>query len=313
MNNKNFIQRAYTVMEIRTGFATGLPVLSGGLFGAYLTGHLKFIPLLFMFMTGFCLNIVANVANEIRAYLKNEENEGTFTYHTGSEGLVRGDATFKDTIIVLLFFLGVSGFFGLSLVVITKNLNILFIGLASALAAITYSLGPKPYIIYPIGELVSGLFVGAISTLVSAYLQTDELSLAIIIYSIIPMIMTVFLMSTNNTSDFEKDKGSRLTLPHVIGFRNSIKLIIPEAVVMISAWISLYTLGYTTLIMLLSGLIIFYYYGYVRWYKDYYQIKEHYPAMGREFGPRPLLLIYSFNLILSFEFLIYLLLEIGGF
>ena len=104
MKNKSFFERAYTVMEIRTGFATGLPVLSGGLFGAYLAGHLKLIPLLLMFVTGFCLNIVANVSNEIRAYLKNEENENTFTHHAGSEGLVRGDATFKDSIIVLLFF-----------------------------------------------------------------------------------------------------------------------------------------------------------------------------------------------------------------
>lgn len=309
MKNKNFFQRAYTVMEIRTGFATGLPVLSGGLFGAYLAGQLKPMLLLLMFITGFCLNIVANVANEIRAYLKNEENEETFTHHAGSEGLVRGDATFKDSIIVLLFFLGISGLSGLSIVFITNNFNILLIGILSALAAICYSLGPKPYIVYPIGELVSGLFVGAISTLVSAYLQTGVLNAPVVIYSVIPMIMTVFLMSTNNTSDYEKDKGTRLTLPHVIGFRNSIKLIIPEALIMIAAWICLYVMGSITLIMLVTGLLIFYYYGYVRWYKDYYHIKEHYPTMGRDWGPRPLLLIYNFNLILALEFLVHLLLK----
>lgn len=60
---KNFFERAYTVMEVRTGFATGLPVLSGGLFGAYLVGQLKIVPLILMFITGFCLNIVANIAN----------------------------------------------------------------------------------------------------------------------------------------------------------------------------------------------------------------------------------------------------------
>ena len=150
---------------------------------------------------------MANVSNEIRAYLKNEENENTFTHHAGSEGLVRGDATFKDSIIVLLFFLGISGLSGITLVLITNNFNILAIGILSVIAAVCYSLGPKPYIVYPVGELVSGLFVGAISTIVSAYLQTDVLNAPIIIYSIIPMIMTIFLMSTNNTSDYEKDKG----------------------------------------------------------------------------------------------------------
>lgn len=309
MNQKNFFQRAYTVMEMRTGFATGLPVLSGGLFGAYLAGQLKLIPLLLMFVTGFCLNIVANVANEIRAYLEDEENEETFTYHAGSEGLVRGDATFLDSIIVLLFFLFISAVAGLSLVFITKNFNILAIGILSVIAAVCYSLGPKPYIVYPIGELVSGLFVGSISTLVSAYLQTDTLNLSIILYSITPMMMTVFLMSTNNTSDYQKDMGKRVTLPHVIGFRNSIKIIIPEALIMIAAWLMLYVIGSITLIMLVTGLLIFYYYGYIRWYKDYYHIKEVYPEMGREWGPRPLLLIYSFNLILSIEFFIYLLLR----
>lgn len=309
MNQKNFFQRAYTVMEMRTGFATGLPVLSGGLFGAYLAGQLKLIPLLLMFVTGFCLNIVANVANEIRAYLEDEENEETFTYHAGSEGLVRGDATFLDSVIVLLFFLSISAVTGLSLVFITKNFNILAIGILSVIAAVCYSLGPKPYIVYPIGELVSGLFVGSISTLVSAYLQTNTLNLPMILYSVIPMMMTVFLMSTNNTSDYQKDMGKRVTLPHVIGFRNSIKVIIPEALIMIAAWLMLYLTRSITFIMLVTGLLIFYYYGYIRWYKDYYHIKEVYPEMGREWGPRPLLLIYSFNLILSIEFFIYLLLR----
>lgn len=297
MTQKNFFKRCYTVMEIRTGFATGLPILSGGLFGAYLVGQLKLIPLILMFITGFCLNIVANVANEIRAYLEDEENEETFTYHAGSEGLVRGDATFLDSIIVLLFFLFISAVAGLSLVFITKNFNILAIGILSVIAAVCYSLGPKPYIVYPVGELVSGLFVGSISTIVSAYLQTDHLNLSVILYSIIPMMMTVFLMSTNNTSDFLKDMGKRVTLPHVIGFRNSIKIIIPEALIMIAAWLMLYVIGSITLVMLVTGLLIFYYYGYVRWYKDYYHIQDVYPEMGREWGPRPLLLIYSFNLI----------------
>ena len=174
MTQKNFFKRCYTVMEIRTGFATGLPILSGGLFGAYLVGQLKLIPLILMFITGFCLNIVANVANEIRAYLEDEENEETFTYHAGSEGLVRGDATFLDSIIVLLFFLFISAVAGLSLVFITKNFNILAIGILSVIAAVCYSLGPKPYIVYPVGELVSGLFVGSISTIVSAYLPNGS-------------------------------------------------------------------------------------------------------------------------------------------
>lgn len=298
-----FLKRIYSIIELRTGFATGLPIISGGLFGAYLIGELKLLPLIFMFISGFSFNLVANVANEIRAYIKNEENEDTFTGHIGSEGLVRGEAKLSDAIIVLLFLLMLGGASGLLVVLITKNIKILLIGLLSALAAIGYSLGPKPYIVYPIGELVSGIFVGAISSFVSSYIQTESINISIVLYSIISMIMTIFLMSTNNTSDYNKDKGTRVTLPHVIGFRNSIKIIIPEFIIMIVAWISLYLLGSITLFMLISGLGVVYYFGYVKWYKDYYKIEECYKEMGREWGPRPLLLIYSFHIIMSLEFL----------
>ncbi|MGL6106992.1 prenyltransferase [Romboutsia sp.] len=309
MNKKNFLQRIYTVMEIRTGFATGLPVLSGGLFGAYLNGNLNIWLLVLMFITGFCLNIVANIANEIRAFLKNEENEDTFTGHLGSEGLVRGDAKLIEAIVAMLFMLILSGICGLSIVFITKDINILIIGVLSVLAAVCYSLGPKPYIVYPIGELVSGIFVGAISCFVSAYIQVNTINYAIILYSVIAMIMTVFLMSTNNTSDYEKDMGTRTTLPHIIGFRNSIKIIIPEAMLMTLCWIILFITKNITIVMFISGLLVFYYYGYVRWYKDYYKIEKVYPQMGREWGPRPLLLINSFHLLLGAEFLIPLIMK----
>ncbi|WP_042275876.1 prenyltransferase [[Clostridium] dakarense] len=309
MNKKNFFERAYTVMEIRTGFATGLPVLSGGLFGAYTVGKLNILLLILMFITGFCLNIVANVANEIRAFLKNEENEDTFTGHLGSEGLVRGDAKLIDALIVMGALLIISGICGLSIVFITKNINILIIGLISVLAAIGYSLGPKPYIAYPVGEFVSGVFVGAISCFVSAYIQTNRANYAILLYSLIAMIMTVFLMSTNNTSDYEKDKGTRITLPHIIGFRNSIKIIIPEAVTMIVFWGILYFTNNISIIMFISGLVVFYYYGYLRWYRDYYKIEEVYPQMGKDWGPRPLLLIYGFHIVMSIEFLASLIIK----
>lgn len=301
---KAFLKRSYTVMEIRTGFATGLPILSGGLYGAYLVGTLRLVPLIFFFISGFCLNIVANVANEIRAYLKKEENKDTFTGHKGSEGLVRGEATLKDASIVLVAFLIVGGISGLMVVYSTKSFFVLSMGIIGAVAALTYSLGPKPYIVYPVGEVVSGVLVGGLSSFLSSAIQVKSINLEIFLYAVVPLIMTVFLMSTNNTSDYEKDKGFRRTLPHVIGFRNAIKIIIPEFILMISCWSMLYLIGGLTWWMWLSGLGIFYEFGYRRWYKDYYKIQEVYKEMGKEWGPKPLLLIYSFHTIMSLLFLI---------
>ena len=63
-----------------------------------------------MFVTGFCLNIVANVSNEIRAYLKNEENEEYF--HIIMLEVKDSYAVMQRSKIVSLsyyFFLGISG------------------------------------------------------------------------------------------------------------------------------------------------------------------------------------------------------------
>ncbi|MGL4850733.1 MAG: prenyltransferase [Clostridium sp.] len=298
------LKRIYTVTEMRTGFATGLPVLSAGLFGAYLKGELNIWLLGLMFISGFSFNIVANVANEIRGYLKKEDTKEVLTGHKGSEGLARGEATLKDAIIGLLIFFIIGSGAGLLIVFITKDIMILIIGMVSALMAICYSLGPKPYIVYPVGELVSGIFVGGISSLVSAYIQLGEVNVAVILYSVIGVFMTIFLMSTNNTSDYNKDMGHRVTLPHVIGFENSIKIILPEGILMILAFISLYLLGYISGYILIIGLMIIYYFGYEKWYKEYSKIKKPFKEMGRMWGPKPLLLIYSFNISMSILFLI---------
>ncbi|MGL5417268.1 MAG: prenyltransferase [Clostridium sp.] len=306
-----FFKRMYTVIELRTGFATGLPVLSAGLFGAYLKGSLNIFLLALMFISGFSFNIVANIANEIRGYLKNEETEETLTGHKGSEGLARGDANLKDAIIALGIFFVLGAGSGLLIVVITKDIMILIIGALSALAALCYSLGPKPYIVYPVGELVSGIFVGGVSSLVSAYIQFESLNLGLVLYSVIGVFMTIFLMATNNTSDYNKDMGSRTTLPHVIGFENSIKILFPEGMMMVLAFISIGILGYLNIGMVVIGLGVIYYFGYEKWYKEYSKIKEPFKEMGKIWGPRPLLLIYSFNLTMSGMFLIGILLN-GG-
>lgn len=295
--------RAYTVMELRTGFATGLPILSSSLFAAYLTGKLNFLYLALFFICGFSFNIVANVANEIRAYLKQEEDENTFTGHLGSEGLVRGDATFLDACLVLLAWIGLGGLTGLLLVYLTNSWGLFLLGCLGLIGALCYSLGPFPYIVLPIGELISGLLVGGLSSLVAFWLQTGWLNTSTFIYAFICMMLTVFLMSTNNTGDYEKDKGVRVTFPHIIGFRNSILIMIPESVLVIAAWIFL---GFNALTwwQFIVGCLIFFVQGYLRWLKNYFKIQEVYPEMGRDFGPRPLLLIRSFHTIMALLFFI---------
>lgn len=304
----NFLKRAYTVMELRTGFATGLPALSGGLFGSYLVAEINLLLLALMFIAGYCINIVANVANEIRAYQKSEEDEKTFD-HDGSGGLAAGKATLKDTIMVLIFFLVLAGVSGLTIVFLTKSLLVLILGLTAAIMAMAYSIGPYPYITLPINEFICGLFCGGISSFVAAYIQIGEINVAIILYAIIVAFISSFLMAVNNSSDFHKDKATRVTLPHVIGFKNSIYILIPQLLVVLACWVILLMIQAISLILFMIGLIILIYVGLIRWYQGYAKINAPYPEMAKDWEPKTLDLIYSFNGIMATSFLILIIVD----
>ena len=114
-------------------------------------------------------------------------------------------------------------------------------------------------------------------------------------------------MAVNNTSDYHKDMMTRTTLPHVIGFRNSILILIPELILISILWITLLILGSITIITFIIGTLILFQFGYIKWYRGYFKIKEPYQDMARDWEPKSLDLIYNFNLIMSLTFFLVLL------
>ncbi len=298
-----FYQRVYTVLELRTGFVAGTSALLGASYGAYLNHKIEIIPLILMIISAFCFNIVANIANEIRGVVYGEENQTTITGHFGSEGLVRQDAKLQDAIIALISMslIGISS--GLLLVLITRDIRILVIGIIGFLAALLYSLTKFAYIKLPVGEVVSGLMCGFLCVIAAILTQGVSLSLSAIALGLIAYFMVSFLMSANNTVDYYKDLNKRVTLSHVLGFRRAITILIPQIVIVYLLWLYV---GITSLplAILIVGLVILTYFGLIKWYYPYWQLKTYQEGIAREFGPKPLILIINFNVIISILLLI---------
>ncbi len=297
----NFWQRVYTVLELRTGFVAGTCALLGSAYGAYINDSINWPLLILLVISAFCFNIVANVANEIRGVLYQEETEATITGHYGSEGLVRKDAKISDAIIALILVSIIGIVTGLSTVFLTKDLRILLIGMIGFAAAILYSLTKIAYIKFPIGEFVSGLMCGFLCVVAGIILQTGTIDIFGVLLAVIAYFMVSFLMAANNTVDYQKDLGKRLTLSHILGFRNSIIIIIPQLIIVYVLWLIIGTS--CPFIITIIGLIIITYYGIFKWYIPYFKITEYREGLAREFGPKPLLLILNFNFIMSAVFL----------
>ncbi len=294
----SFLKRVYTVLEIRTGFVAGTCALLGSAYGAYINQSINWLLLILLVISAFCFNIVANIANEIRGVLYQEENETTITGHFGSEGLVRKDATLFDAIVALIVTSGIGIISGLLTVYISKDLTVLVIGIIGFLAAILYSLTKFAYIKLPVGEVVSGLMCGLLCVVSGIILQAGAVTIYGIMLGLISYFMVSFLMSANNTVDYQKDLNHRTTLSHILGFRRAITILIPQIITVYILWIIVSTSTINVVISLI-GFIIISYFGVIKWYLPYYQLKEYRDGLAREYGPKPLQQIVAFNTVIS--------------
>lgn len=143
------------------------------------------------------------------------------------------------------FLFGLAIVLGLLLVIVTKNILILFVGGICFLVGAMYTAGPLPIAATPLGELLSGGVQGYLNMLIYllinvpaghfVYLTFEGAFirlhmewywiLAFLLFAWIPTPLIANVMLANNTCDLEKDEAiGRYTLPHYLGKQNSLTL-----------------------------------------------------------------------------------------
>jgi 1,4-dihydroxy-2-naphthoate octaprenyltransferase len=95
---------------------------------------------------------------------------------------------------------------------------ILWIGLASLLAAVGYSAGPFPLASHGLGELAAFVFFGVVAVAGSAYLHLDRLSGTALVASLPIAALVSAIMAVNNLRDIDTDlRSGKRTLAVRIG------------------------------------------------------------------------------------------------
>ena len=118
----------------------------------------------------------------------------------------------------------VSAVLGL-IVVLMSGWPLLVVGLVAAVVVVLYSAGPKPISSLPLGEIFSGLFLGALVICSTYYAMTLSFSPAVITVAIPSVITIALIMQTNNTCDIGRDAAAnRQTLPVLLGQKRSIRV-----------------------------------------------------------------------------------------
>lgn len=174
-------------------------------------------------ITASLLQLIANLANDYGDFERGANVDKT-VYVAGTYGLTLTQIRHALVLLVVL-----ASVFGIVLLGVAKytaylptpcSLRLLFLGGLSIIAAITYTMGPKPYAYMGLGDVSVFFFFGIVGVAGTAYLHQPALYLDYALPMIASGCFAVAVLNLNNIRDIVSDKQvSKNTLVVRLGRR----------------------------------------------------------------------------------------------
>lgn len=175
---------------------------------AYWSGQFELITTLLALLTTVLLQILSNFANDYGDHIKGSDTaERIGPLRAIQHGQITGEQLKKS-----LFVVGTLAFLsGVGLIVYAyqslQDLLVFFIlGVIAIVAAITYTVGKKPYGYLGLGDVSVLIFFGFLAVLGTFYLQAHQLPLITLLPAFGCGLLSVAVLNINNLRDIEQDK-----------------------------------------------------------------------------------------------------------
>lgn len=187
--------------------------LSGIFFGATVVLSVeKFDPSVFHWalVVTISLQVLSNFANDLGDGLKGTDNENRIGPKRALQAGLLSARELKTGIVVLVLLTGLAIYQLLQI----ANLNstsyavLAVLGALSIVAALTYTLGKKPYGYYGLGDFMVFFFFGGVAVLGTIVLFTIEIPLYAIGYTMTAGALSTAVLNLNNMRDHQSDKAS---------------------------------------------------------------------------------------------------------
>lgn len=189
------------------------PVIVGSALAAS-QGGFTLGPALAALLAALLLQIGSNFANDYFDHIKGADTADRIgpTRVTAS-GLISPAAMRWGMGVIF----GAAAIIGLYLIIV-GGWPILAIGVASILAAIAYTGGPKPFGYIGLGDLFVFIFFGPVAVMGTAYVQTLRFTLDALIVSLPVGALITAILVVNNLRDIETDRhAGKITLAVRLG------------------------------------------------------------------------------------------------
>lgn len=133
-----------------------------------------------------------------------------------------GVASSRAVLVAALVSIGVAGFAGLALALVTQPILILFVGALALVAAFAYSGGPRPYAGLGLGEVMVFVFFGLMATCGTTFVMAETVPAAAWWCGTVLGFLAVAILLANNLRDIPTDAAAgKRTLAVRLGDRRT--------------------------------------------------------------------------------------------
>ena len=186
----------------------------------YFTGNFKWPVALLSIITAGLLQILSNLANDYGDAIKGSD---TAERIGPLRGMQKGVITKEDMKKALKLNIFAACLSGLLLIIVACEkpedaIGFLGLGLVAIVAAITYTVGKKPYGYLGLGDISVLIFFGWLSVIGTFYLQANSFNIITILPATACGLLSVAVLNINNMRDIENDiKAGKNTLAVRLG------------------------------------------------------------------------------------------------
>ncbi|MBD2781272.1 1,4-dihydroxy-2-naphthoate polyprenyltransferase [Xenorhabdus sp. 42] len=226
-------------------------VITGSALSSW-TGHFKWPVALLALLTAAMLQILSNLANDYGDVTKGSDTEKRIG---PMRGMQKGLITAKQMKNALMITVLLSCLSGISLIIVACNnpsdmIGFLLLGLLAIAAAITYTVGTRPYGYIGLGDLSVLIFFGWLSVLGTYYLQANTFSLNTILPATACGLLSVAVLNINNLRDIESDRqngkntlavrlgGKKARYYHAVLIIGAIACLVAFKLLYLTGWLS---------------------------------------------------------------------------
>ena len=212
-------------MRLRT-----LPLsLSGIIMGVFLAAaenRLRPLAVVLLVLTAVCLQILSNLSNELGDALHGEDPAARqgIAYPTQT-----GEMTTGELRTLTAVFAAISAVIGLGMIwasfgalVGLKQALFVLLGACAIIAALRYTLGPRPYGYRGLGDIFVFIFFGLVTVCGAYYLMTMSLPPASVLLPASSIgCLSVAVLNVNNIRDMKSDAATRKTVALRLGLKGA--------------------------------------------------------------------------------------------